>query len=316
MTALVTILILLALLVAGNVGLSLLAVRRHPPLGSFIESGDVRLHYIERGEPRAPVLVLLPGNGAMIEDMLISGLLQRATARFRVICFDRPGFGHSTRPRDRVWTPEAEAELLAEALDRLGVERPVVLGHSWGTLVAVALALHRFDVHGLVLVSGYYFPTRRIDVWLFSMPAVPILGDVLRWTILPLLGWLMMDKVAAKLVAPQPVPEAFRREFPTSLALRPAALRTTAEETALLIPAATRLQHRYAELACPVAAMHGEGDQVVEPEQTQRLHRALSRAVVHLIPGGGHMVHYAAPERIVDAAALISAWPVLREAAQ
>ena len=128
------------------------AEREHPPIGRFLEVDGVRLHYLDRGEGR-PV-VLLHGNGSMIEDLALSGLLELAAARYRVVAFDRPGYGHSTRPRDRVWTPEAQAELVRAALRRLGVERPIVVGHSWGTLVATALA-HPADVAGLVLLSGY-----------------------------------------------------------------------------------------------------------------------------------------------------------------
>ncbi|WP_354171725.1 MULTISPECIES: alpha/beta fold hydrolase [unclassified Bradyrhizobium] len=47
-----------------------------------------------------------------------------------MVCFDRPGFGHSQRPRLRVWTAAAQAALLAKALNQLGVRDPVVLGHS------------------------------------------------------------------------------------------------------------------------------------------------------------------------------------------
>ena len=49
-----------------------------------------------------------------------------------VIVFDRPGFGHSNRPRRTIWTPEAQADFLHEALERIGVSRATVLGHSWG----------------------------------------------------------------------------------------------------------------------------------------------------------------------------------------
>ncbi len=117
--------------------LSAVVSRRYPPIGTFVECDGVRLHYLDRGNQDGPVLVLLHGNGMMVQDFVISGVLNDAGRRYRVLCFDRPGFGHSTRPRRRSWTPEAEAELFAAALRRLGVERAIVVGHSWGTLVTV-----------------------------------------------------------------------------------------------------------------------------------------------------------------------------------
>jgi alpha-beta hydrolase superfamily lysophospholipase len=115
------------------------AERDNPPGGTFIEIDGVRLHYLERGAGDA--LVLLHGNGSMIQDFEASELLQLASQNYRVIAFDRPGFGHTNRPSGVVWTPEAQAEIIHKALGKLGVSMPVVLGHSWGASVAVALGL-------------------------------------------------------------------------------------------------------------------------------------------------------------------------------
>ena len=61
--------------------------------------------------------------------------------------------------------PEAQANLINAALKQMGVSQPLVLGHSWGTLVAVALALKYPDnIRALILASGYYYPTVRPDV--------------------------------------------------------------------------------------------------------------------------------------------------------
>src|ERR1700722_538125 len=163
------------------------AVLDNPPAGRFLELNGVRLHYIERGSG-AP-LVLLHGNGSMIQDFESSGLIDLAAKNYRVIVFDRPGFGHSERPRNVVWTPDAQAELIKHALERLGVSNAIVLGHSWGSSVAAALALKYPDlVQGLVLASGYYYPTARSDVAVLSVPSLPLVGDVLQHTLSPLVS--------------------------------------------------------------------------------------------------------------------------------
>ena len=74
----------------------------NPPFGQFLEVNGVRLHYVERGSGEP--LVLLHGNGSMIQDFQSSGLIDLASKNYRVIVFDRPGFGHSDRPRNVVWT--------------------------------------------------------------------------------------------------------------------------------------------------------------------------------------------------------------------
>ena len=172
----------LAAMTACNIYRARKAEREHPPTGRFVTVDGVRLHYIEKGEG-SPV-VLLHGNVVTAEDFRTSGVLNLLARRHRVIAFDRPGFGYSDRPHGSAWSARAQANLIGDALVILGANRPVVLGHSWGAAVALALALnHPTSARGLVLLSGYYYPTWRADVVLSSPPAIPILGDLLRYSI-------------------------------------------------------------------------------------------------------------------------------------
>src|SRR6478609_9518815 len=142
-TVLIVIALVLFFLVFGNIAFSKLAERRNPPIGVFIQCDGVRLHYIERGNPTAPCVVMFHGNGSMLQDFIISGLVDLLAQTNRVICVDRPGFGYSQRPRFRIWNATAQAALFAKALNQLGIRDPVVLGHSWGTPVALALGLRK-----------------------------------------------------------------------------------------------------------------------------------------------------------------------------
>lgn len=247
----------------------------------------------------------------MIQDFILSGLVDLLAHNYRVVCFDRPGFGYSHRPRTRIWTATTQAALFAKALDQLAVRNPVVLGHSWGTLVAIALALKSdYAVNGLVLVSGYYFPTPRVDFWLMAGPALPLLGDLMRYTISPIISWAIMPKLMRTLFAPRAIPPEFKNEFPISLSLRPKQLRAAAEESALLIPAAAQLQFQYQGIRCPVRIVHGQGDRLIEADQSRRLHEALPRSLLHLVEDAGHMVTYAdTPGLSDDVAALALATP-------
>ena len=286
--------LLLIVLVVGNVVFSKVAEHRNPPVGKFTECDGVRLYYIERGDHAAPCVVLFHGNGSMIQDFMISGLVDLLAQTTRVVCFDRPGFGHSQRPRFRIWTAAAQAALFVNALKQLGVRNPVVLGHSWGTLVAVALSLRNdYPIRGLVLASGYYFPTPRWDVWLMSGPAIPILGDLISYTVAPLISWAILPGAFRKMFSPRSVPQTFKNQFPVSLTLRPKQLRAAAEESALLIPTATQFQASYPRIGCQVRIFHGDKDQVIEAKQARDLHGVLYTSDLHLVPNAGHMVTYA-----------------------
>ncbi len=286
------------------------AERRNPPLGRFVEADGVRLHYVERGEGQ-PV-VLLHGNGSMIQDFALSGVLDRAAGRYRVIAFDRPGYGYSERPRDRLWTPFAQARAIHAALRRLGVERPIVVGHSWGTLVTLALALDfPRDVRSIVLLSGYYFPTLRLDVPLLSPPAIPVIGDLMRYTISPLLGRLLAPGIIRKVFAPSPVSPRFAAGFPVDMSLRPSQIRASAEDTAFMVPSAMALDRRYRELRLPAVIVAGSGDRIVDTRrQSGRLHEELPQSAIGIAPDAGHMIQHIAPDRVlaaIDSAAAAAA---------
>jgi pimeloyl-ACP methyl ester carboxylesterase len=280
--------------------------REHPPEGKFVSVDGVRLHYIERGS--GPALVLLHGNGVFSGDFQASGLMESASEHYRVIAFDRPGYGYSERPLGTVWTPQNQARLLHHALQEIGVDSAIVLGHSWGTLVALSMALDVPDfVRGLVLMSGYYYPSVRLDVPLLSAPAIPVLGDVMRYTVSPLLGRLMWPAMVKRVFAPLRVAQSFR-DLPVWMMLRPKQLRASAAESALMVPATMTLAKRYPELKVPVTIIAGTKDKIVDfGHNSERLNERIGHSELVLEPGVGHMTHYAHPEKVLAAVDALAA---------
>jgi pimeloyl-ACP methyl ester carboxylesterase len=277
------------------------AERLNPPQGQFLQVDGVRLHYVERG--KGEPLVLLHGNGSMIQDFESSGLLDKAAKKYRVIVFDRPGHGHSRRPRGTLWSPEAQADLIHEALVELDATPAIVLGHSWGASVAVALALkHKAGVKALVLASGYYYPTVRVGVVAASGPAIPILGDILRYTLAPILGRIIWPLLMRKMFGPAEVPQKFTDGFPVGLALRPSQIRASAAESALMIPDALKLSGKYGDLTMPVVIIAGKLDRLIDPDrQSAQLHSDIGHSTFHSVAGAGHMVHQTAMAKVMAA---------------
>jgi pimeloyl-ACP methyl ester carboxylesterase len=298
----------LAAIAVVNRHLAKKAEHDNPPAGSFLELNGVRLHYVERGSGEP--LVLLHGNGSMIQDFESSGLIDLAAKNYRVIVFDRPGFGHSDRPRNVVWTPDAQAELIKHALARLGVSNAIVLGHSWGASVAVALALKYPDlVRGLVLASGYYFPTARPDVVAMSAPSLPLIGDILSYTLSPLISRAMWPMMMTKIFGPRSVPKKFEA-FPKEMALRPSQIRASAAESALMIPDAFRFRNQYADLKMPVVIIAGEQDRLIDIDtQSARLHSDISQSSFNRVAGNGHMIQQTATDQEMSAIREVAAGP-------
>lgn len=277
--------------------------RANPPAGSIIEVSGVKLHVAVSGQGR-PV-VFLHGLGAMMQDWRLS-LLGQAERRYRTLAFDRPGYGWSERPGWSRWSPERQAELLRRATRRMGVERPMLVGHSYGALVALAWAeAYPEDVAGLVLIAPYAYPG-RVKTPFLAAQSLSGLGGLARNTISPMLGRAAWDKAIARIFAPNPVPDAIAL-YPADMNMRPSQMRAQAEELANIMPASRRLSEHYGAIAAPTVILTGDRDNVLDPVvQAIRLHQAIAHSVLKTIPETGHMLHHFAAAEVL--AAIELAW--------
>ena len=277
------------------------AVRDNPPLGQFIKVDGVCLHYLERGT--GPVILLVHGNGVMLQDWIISGLFDELAKTNRVIAVDRPGFGHSSRPRGTQWTPERQADLMAGLLDQLEATPALAVGHSFGTQVVAAMALNHPDkVSGIVVAGGLFYPDPRADVLLVAGSAIPGYGDVLNHTLQPLLAEAIQKPVNRAIFGPAKTPDNWRRDFSWAMAARPTRMRAGAADAVHMLPAARRIAKRLGEIKLPVAIVAGSGDRIVSPaRQSERLHRDIPHSRLRLVAGSGHMVHHSGFEAVAAA---------------
>jgi pimeloyl-ACP methyl ester carboxylesterase len=140
-----------------------------------------------------------------------------------------------------------------------------------------------------------------VDMALLSGPAVPLVGDVSRYTIAPLVSRLVWPLLLRKIFGPAPVPAKFKG-FPEEMAVRPSQIHAEAAESALLIPSAAAMCKDYAALTMPVAIVVGAEDRLIDPAaQSRRLHQAIAQSSFHLVQGSGHMVHQTNPESVMKA---------------
>ncbi|WP_426162710.1 alpha/beta fold hydrolase [Sandarakinorhabdus sp. DWP1-3-1] len=285
-----------------NHGAAVAAEAEYPPVGDVIEVDGVTVHYTDSGGTGDPI-VLIHGNGSLVQDFIAAGLVERLATGHRVIAFDRPGYGYTARPEGRDWTAEAQAALLATAAERLGVTQPIVVGHSWGTLVAIAWALARpGDVKALALLAGYYYPTARPDAMLLNIAEVPLLGRVFTDAWAPVQSRLI-GPLGNKLVfSPASVTPGFRDGMPFGLILRPGQVRASAEDGAQMPANAARLAERYGELKLPIVVLWGDGDKLVKQSgQSARLVDEVSTAAGKPLPDVGHMIHHVHPGAVAAA---------------
>ena len=116
-----------------------------------IEVGGLSVAYRKAGS--GPVLVLL--HGAFEDGRVWRRQLADLSDEFTVIALDAPGFGASDDPPP-TWTTADYGNHLADVVVALGLDRPTIVGISFGSVYALALYSQRpAAVGGLVLVSAY-----------------------------------------------------------------------------------------------------------------------------------------------------------------
>src|SRR5947209_13686386 len=199
----------------------------HPPTGQFIEVQGVRLHVAELGLPRGspgaePAVVLIHGASGNLEDMRLA-LGEKLALSHRVILVDRPGHGWSSRPQsDDYASPARQAELIADALEQLGIRRAIVIGHSWGGAFATAFALAFPDrTAGLVLLSAVTHPWPANPGWYNKLVSAPFIGPLFLHTCVYPLGLLLVDRFSRKVFEPQIAPADYVRRAAIRMVLRP-----------------------------------------------------------------------------------------------
>ena len=281
------------------------------PINRNIDVAGVTLHFTDVGTG-TPV-VFLHGNGSMSAEIAASGIVDLLSQQYRIIVFDRPGYGLSSRPVFRSWTIEAQADLLYKALWKIGVERPVLVGHSLGALIALAMCLrNRNGVRGLVLISGFYFVSPpsaaagRLYEKLMKKPGLVSLGFGLNSIARRLLSSLIL-----RVFSPQQPTKRFLLQYSRTLALRRSHIVSSFEETFLMLAAAWRLAPHYRDVSLPAFIFAGTRDSILHAdEHALELHSKIEHSKLVLLPGMGHMLHHFAQRMVVSAVDLVVHWRI------
>ncbi len=294
--------LVVAVLLTGAIATRIVAARvaaANPPLGRFVEIPGGRLHLIEAGPANAPTIVLLHGASGSASDSM-GALGARLAERYRVIAFDRPGHGWSDRITPEAASPAVQARLIREGLRAMGVERPIVVGHSFSGAVATAFALDHPDaLSGLVLLSPVSHPWPGGEITWYYGPATSWWGRLFTRTLTTPLGALVFDGAANAVFRPQAAPPNYVERAQARLVLRPSAFEANARDIAGLHDFVQRQSSRYGAIGVPTVIVSGDADRIVWTDLHSRaLEREIPGARLVVIPGMGHMPHWTAVDTI------------------
>lgn len=246
-----------------------------------IEVEGLRIAYRHAGE--GPALVLL--HGAFSDSRAWRPQFDGLSDAFRVVAWDAPGCGGSSDPPES-FGMVAYADCLAGFIDAMGLERPHVLGLSFGGGLALALYERHPELpRTLVLASAY-------AGWAGSLPPEEVerrRQRALREIDLPPEQWVRgyLPGLFTEAASPEVIDEALAMMSET----RPAGMRAM-----LSAFADADLRHVLPHIDVPTLLLYGDADQRAPLSVAEDLHAEIPASKLVVLPDVGHDSAMEAPE--------------------
>jgi pimeloyl-ACP methyl ester carboxylesterase len=215
---------------------------------------------------------------------------------------ERPGFGFSTGgyfPFDR------QLQAVQEAIDRLRLGHPILVGHSYGGTVSLAFAeRHPSEVRGLVLVDAAATCTRegafqRAQTRLLKVIELPVVRQIASATFSQLLLTVAAKQGDSEAFDPVPVAPAHLHRV-LAINMKHGNLDALAGERLAANGVVEALDRGLRGIHVPAIVIQGDHDQLVKPQCGRRLAATLPNARLEMV-SGGHMAPYTHPQVIAAA---------------
>ncbi len=278
---------------------------RFPAIGQFVDVDGGRLHLVDLGPRNSSpekTIVLLHGATANLRDM-VSSIGEPLSKQYRIIAIDRPGHGWSERRGGRKDARlEVQARLVAQALDKIGVTRATILGHSWAGALVLKLALDYPQLtQSIILISPVTHPWPGGVTWYYTASTIPVIGEVFVNAIVAPVAVQTMPAALAGVFAPSVPPKDYAVKTGAALVFRPDEFRANSEDVRDLLPQVVEQASRYKGLTIPALIFAPDTDTVASPViHAQTIAKEISGAKLVILKGAGHAPHHSRTAEVVQ----------------
>ena len=269
----------------------------HYPRQSVVVDG-MTLNYVSAGTGQ-PV-VLIHGNPGSYHDYTLA-VVERLSQSYYAVALDRPGHGYSERHDSVHTTVEVQALIIRDALQKLSLKKPILVGHSWGgSLVLAAAVAYGKDLAGIVLLAPAAYPSVSTEWWSL-LPHIPVIGNIVVNRLTPLLGRTLVRKSVKRAYDPQDVQQDYVEQS-LELWMKPERIRACAYDERTLGASLSVLSKHYPDIELPVVIVTGSADRLLDPEEhAYRLHRTIKNSKLIVLPETGHQVPQTRPDVVISA---------------
>ncbi|MBZ5759191.1 MULTISPECIES: alpha/beta fold hydrolase [Rhizobium] len=270
----------------------------------LIDVGGYRMNsvYLRASHPDLPPVVFVHGASANLFDPMLS-FRGKLEGRADLLFVDRPGYGRSDRGGAENAYPDGQADAIAAVMDKRGIRKAIIVGHSFGGAVVASFALRHPDkVIGLVFLSPAVYPWPGGIAWYYRAASTPVTGWLFSTLIAPPAGVVMIDSAVKGVFAPNVAPADYVAKTHALMAIRPGSFHNNAVDVANLKDWTAKTSPRYPEIEKPTIIITGDTDSVVSPTiHAGQLAKAISGARLISIHNMGHKSDYVASDVAVGA---------------
>lgn len=284
-----------------------------PNIGELTDVGGFRMnarHLARPANADLPPLVFIHGASGNLRDQF-EAFAAPLAGRAEMLFVDRPGHGYSERGGHENALPSGQADSIARLMEIRGIDRAIIIGHSFGGAIAAAFGMrHPEKTAGLLFLAPATHPWSGGIDWYYTLAAMPIVGWFFTRSLVLPLGLRRLERGTIGVFRPNPRPADYVEKTAPALVLRPNAFRNNAADVANLLAYVTAQAPRYREISAPTIIITGDSDDIVMEELHSRgLARDIPGAELLTIRHLGHKPDYMATDVVIAAMEKLAGQP-------
>ena len=300
---------IIVVLVGHEFLMVLLIERKYPPRGDFVDVEKAKIHFLTRkkisdtkNSKNAPV-ILIHGSSGSSADMELA-FFDIFPDDIDLYAFDRPGIGWSKTKLSplEMSNPMKQAEAIHMAVKKLKLEKPIIVGHSWGGAVAIAYAKQFGDeVSGVVSLSGVAYPWKGPHGWYDNLLTTPVINHIFTRLFLNKMGQLYVPLSINAIFEPEVARSDYREGAQAEIILRPSTIINNSFYSYNLRRHLKTMSKKYNDINTPFLIVAGNRDYIVHSKsQSERLHNEVAGSEYMLFKDTGHMPHHTQTQILAD----------------
>jgi len=270
-----------------------------PVTGKILNLNGLPVHGYTEGNG-AQDIVFIHGAFGNLRDWVFA---TRALSKFdrRIICIDRPGFGYSERDKSK-WDAERQADQARAYLKKIKGKNPILVGHSWGALVAMSWAAKYPDeVKGVISVAGLNMPFSGISKLVNDIGLIDIAYELYFTNVVSKVDRGSVKKFSSRMFRPQDIPEGYLDFIGSDLSRRLSTIKANKSDLNVTSNALDRNFAFYDHMEMPIEIIHGEQDFLLPVKsQAVAFKEVMPNSRLHILPRIGHMAHHFASKEISE----------------